>query len=458
MNIKDACLKVLESGKAMHYNDITAEIKKLKLCPLLGSTPSNSVNAALGILKKAGKVVSIPPDRSGIYKIPTPNNNLGRTFPSVPDGDHKETILENPPYYDSSESAENSKGDKPDIKYIGLNIIFYGAPGTGKSRSARVITADGGTSRNLPEYIREDNYVKTLPKSNNVFRTTFHPATNYASFVGSYKPCMNGTDIVYEFRPQVFLKAYTYACSHLEEPVYLIIEEINRGQCAEIFGDLFQLLDRKDGVSEDPVEPDEDIKQYLAGKVPAEYAEQLQLPSNLFIIATMNTSDQSLFPMDSAFKRRWIWKYIKIDYANIHDTKLKVGKAEFDWPEVLEAINQYIREKKKATDKQMGEFFVKSDDKGVVGYEDFRDKVLFYLFNDAFKGNRGFKIGGIEYFEDLFEKEWADKAEGEIIKWFTEELKLTLDTEQNKPAEVSEFISTGDGTPETVDEDASKSE
>lgn len=273
---------------------------------------------------------------------------------------------------------------------------------------------------------------------------------------------MDGNDIVYKFRPQVFLNAYVCACNNPNVPVYLIIEEINRGQCAEIFGDLFQLLDRKDGVSEDPVEPDEDIKQYLADKVPQEYAKQLQLPSNLFIIATMNTSDQSLFPMDSAFKRRWIWKYIKIDYANtnIHGTTLKVGKEEFDWPKVLEAINQYIREKKKATDKQMGEFFVKSD-KGIVSYEDFRDKVLFYLFNDVFKGNRGFKIDDIEYFEDLYVNE---QVEEKIISWFANDLnikpvEIELDKKEDKNTSGdSETVSKQDESVEISDEEASKSE
>lgn len=425
---EEAIVEVLNrhNGGPMLATDIADEIVT---AGLLTTKNKDSVNGALSHLVRDGVVERGA--RPGWFKLTASPSPI--TAPGSPADD---------------------KGDA--ATPFGLNLIFYGAPGTGKSRSARVITKEGGTSTNLPDYIREDKYVKTLPPSSKVFRTTFHPATNYASFVGSYKPCMNGTDIVYEFRPQVFLKAYMCACENPDEPVYLIIEEINRGQCAEIFGDLFQLLDRKNGVSEDPVEPDEDIKQYLKDKVPQKYWEHLILPANLYIIATMNTSDQSLFPMDSAFKRRWIWKNVKIDYDKIKDWSIDIAGQKYNWSKILKAINQYIRDQKKATDKQMGEFFVKSDDK-VVGYEDFRDKVLFYLFNDVFKGNRGFKIGGIEYFEDLFEKE-ADKAEGEIIKWFTEELKLTLDTEQKEPTEVSESISTGDGTPGTVDEDASKSE
>ena len=115
----------------------------------------------------------------------------------------------------------------------------------------------------------------------------------------------------------------------------------------------------------------------------------------LTILATMNTSDQSLFPMDSAFKHRWEWKYIKVDYENgrIQDWIIKIGEKEFKWKSVLKGINDYIIEAKKSTDKQMGEFFIMPkayENNNTITFEEFRDKVLFYLFNDVFKGDKNF--------------------------------------------------------------------
>ena len=189
-----------------------------------------------------------------------------------------------------------------------LQKIYYGAPGTGKSYTINEVT------KNV--------------NSDFVFRTTFHPDSDYSTFVGAYKPTMkklpiynsqNGDKIgeeekiAYSFVAQSFLKAYVTAWQNREQSVYLVIEEINRGNCAQIFGDLFQLLDRKeDGVSEYPIKADQDMQDYLKEKfadcdgLPEKIksGDELQLPSNLYIWATMNTSDQSLFPIDSAFKRR----------------------------------------------------------------------------------------------------------------------------------------------------------
>lgn len=310
--------------------------------------------------------------------------------------------------------------DKP------LQQIYYGAPGTGKSFTIDSLTDD-------------DNSV----------RTTFHPDTDYASFVGAYKPTMKdmplsafvgkevhraqpqdghpGTEqrIVYKYVPQAFLKAYVAAWSKLDTPYYLIIEEINRGNCAQIFGDLFQLLDRNNsGSSSYAINADEDIAKFLREDVNgfASLSQEqrdaiaayelvkdngesraiggkildgtlLLLPHNLHIWATMNTSDQSLFPIDSAFKRRWNWKYVPIDTNPLDkrtqqhlNWKFEVAGNLYSWGKFLEFINPKIYDITESSDKQMGYFFAKADPTtGIISEEVFLNKVLFYLWTDVFK-------------------------------------------------------------------------
>ena len=307
-----------------------------------------------------------------------------------------------------------------------LQIIYYGAPGTGKSFTIDNKTDDG-----------------------NSVRTTFHPDSDYASFVGAYKPTMEnvpinsingesvqfatgknghpGTEkkIVYKYVPQAFLKAYVAAWNDLPKPYFLIIEEINRGNCAQIFGDLFQLLDRNNaGSSSYAIHADEDITQFLSGddKGFASLSDDqkdtirafvlhkdngktqalgqdildgklLLLPPNLYIWATMNTSDQSLFPIDSAFKRRWNWKYMPIEYHPIDkktqqpiDWNFQIGDNIYSWGQFLSKINPEIYTLTESSDKQMGYFFAKADNAtGIISEDVFLNKVLFYLWTDVFK-------------------------------------------------------------------------
>lgn len=294
-----------------------------------------------------------------------------------------------------------------------LQQIFYGAPGTGKSHTINEETAG------------ED-----------VIRTTFHPDTDYSTFVGAYKPttieetvmAIIGTQatpvhnpdgserteskIVYEFVAQAFLQAYVeawkkYAQAEGEpKKQYLVIEEINRGNCAQIFGDLFQLLDRNDsGFSDYPIQADADMKRqlqkafkglelpnketlnhlYKGRKVADEVmnGDILLLPNNLYIWATMNTSDQSLFPIDSAFKRRWDWIYMPISNAHMEWT-IELDGQYYDWWEFLTHINAKISSMTSSEDKKLGYFFCKAED-NVISAQKFVGKVIFYLWNDVFK-------------------------------------------------------------------------
>lgn len=271
-----------------------------------------------------------------------------------------------------------------------LQQIFYGAPGTGKSNTIKKVVDEQGKKS---------------------YRTTFHPDSDYSTFVGCYKPTMKESTItkdgvttkeekiIYAFCPQAFTNAYVEAWK-TDEEVYLIIEEINRGNCAQIFGDLFQLLDRKDGVSEYPIEADTDLCNHLAKEladstrtdIPHEVKEgkRLILPANLYIWATMNTSDQSLFPIDSAFKRRWDWQYMPIckgrdKQGNELAWKIMAGKNGYDWWEFIQKVNEQIGSTTNSEDKKLGFFFCKADAEGVISAETFVSKVIFYLWNDVFK-------------------------------------------------------------------------
>lgn len=338
-------------------------------------------------------------------------------------------------------SNEAKKIDAP--KPIGLQQIYYGAPGTGKSKT-----------------------IKDLTFGESVIRTTFHPDSDYASFVGTYKPITEEVDlrdcygkkvidddtkevvkeerIAYKFIPQAFLEAYVKAWKKLgrkksdnsdksynrihpalldtpeiftknkaSKKQFLIIEEINRGNCAQIFGDLFQLLDRNEyGFSDYPIVADKDMQKYLekefAGweitnkdEINQLYGEanmvnlimkgeRFVLPSNLYIWATMNTSDQSLFPIDSAFKRRWDWKYVPIREGRDKETNvplnwyINTGDKQYKWWSFIKKVNDLIGSLTNSEDKKLGYFFCKAKD-GEIDADLFVSKVIFYLWNDVFK-------------------------------------------------------------------------
>ena len=339
--------------------------------------------------------------------------------------------------------ADSSHAENHLLKTTGLQQIYYGAPGTGKSKT-----------------------IKDLTFGESVIRTTFHPDSDYASFVGTYKPITEEVDlrdcngkkvidedtnevvkeerIAYKFIPQAFLEAYVKAWKKLgrkksdnsdksynrihpalldtpeiftknkaSKKQFLIIEEINRGNCAQIFGDLFQLLDRNEyGFSDYPIVADKDMQKYLkkefAGweitnkdEINQLYGEanmvnlimkgeRLVLPSNLYIWATMNTSDQSLFPIDSAFKRRWDWKYVPIREGRDKETNaplnwyINTGDKQYNWWSFISKVNELIGSLTNSEDKKLGYFFCKAKD-GEIDADLFVSKVIFYLWNDVFK-------------------------------------------------------------------------
>lgn len=305
-------------------------------------------------------------------------------------------------------------GNKINYFYTGYesefprNRIFFGAPGTGKSflmdKDRKALTG-------------EDN-------STDYERVTFHPDYSYANFVGTYKPvpCKdeNGNDsITYEYVSgpfiRVLIKALKSAGRNEKKPFLLLVEEINRANTAAVFGDVFQLLDRnKDYVSEYPIHASEDIKNYLAkpevlGGNPEDY-EQLRIPDNMFIWATMNSADQRVFSMDTAFKRRWDFKYIGIDDndSELAGKKVILGQASFrhrvEWNELRKQMNHFMADNGINEDKQLGPYFINktiavpesgTEIDSVKFCETFKNKVIMYLFEDAVRQKRAALFEGV---------------------------------------------------------------
>lgn len=362
------------------------------------------------------------------------------------------------------------------MKDLPLQQIYYGAPGTGKSYE-----------------------INDFTKIYSTIRTTFHPDSDYSTFVGAYKPVMQKVDlrdlsghivegvqedrIVYTFVKQAFLKAYLGAWQkyakggETAEAQFLVIEEINRGNCAQIFGDLFQLLDRSDnGFSTYPIEADSDLQNEIkkafaeGGEYAIEngldvddavdgytsnYGETLSddikngrvllLPNNLYILATMNTSDQSLFPIDSAFKRRWDWRYVKIANAG-KGWKIKCGTEYCDWWTFVEEINKKIAKETSSDDKKLGYFFCKPPmGSDTITEDKFVGKVLSYLWNDVFKD------GDISLFKV------SDEPEAEICfdAFYGSDNKVNIEAIRTFLVGVvgEENIKTNDDAPIAVDVD-----
>ena len=376
-----------------------------------------------------------------------------------------------------------------------LQQILFGAPGTGKSHT---INSDAN--------ITEQNSI----------RTTFHPDSDYSTFVGCYKPTkkeqskgvltplndlisiskeqstteqrvkfiskyaesikaaakenglsdnriirdanyfgwnsdtylmnflneileerakIDDSEITYDFTPQAFTNAYVAAWKDLDNPFYLIIEEINRGNCAQIFGDIFQLLDRDEhGYSSYKTTPDQDLANYIREQftntdiddADVKSGKKMQLPPNLHIWATMNTSDQSLFPIDSAFKRRWDWRYIPIDYTD-RGHYINCGDTQYSWADFLQKVNDRVESVTQSEDKKLGYWFMGNGaEQKEITIDRFVSKVVLYLWNDVFKD---FGKSGNTIFKDSFAKfhlffDFSGKPKVDVVKAFLDALEV----------------------------------
>jgi len=292
-----------------------------------------------------------------------------------------------------AEVVYDHSGATSEAASVGTNLIVYGPPGTGKSMM-----------------------IKSRVTSAPVFRTQFHPEYSYADLLGSYRPVVgcekSDADRIISHNYQMVARPVNYFAfvpgpltEALEcafgsgvggsrpDQVFLVIEEINRGDCAAIFGDIFQLLDRDDnGQSEYGISPKPELLVYFKEKgINFDIAgdQKLYLPPNLSLVATMNTSDQSLYPMDSAFKRRWQWMACPIRFTDLVEYAharpfLDDGSYKWDWINLLERINDRIV-RERMEDKQIGPWFIKPTSSGAISFDVFVNKFLFYLWHDVFK-------------------------------------------------------------------------
>ena len=327
------------------------------------------------------------------------------------------------------------------------NRILFGAPGTGKSYTL---------NKQKTELLGADNEI-------DYERVTFHPDYSYANFVGTYKPVptidSDGKDaITYEYVPGPFMRVYVNALKNSRtdnvKPFLLIIEEINRANVAAVFGDIFQLLDRGDDfVSEYPIQATEDVKKYLArelGGDPSDY-NKIKIPDNMFIWATMNSADQGVFPMDTAFKRRWDFTYIGIDdsdqdlqgkYVYLADDKSQ----KVEWNKLRKAINSFLAKEKINEDKQLGPYFISRSivvpETGAEIDRDrfintFKNKVIMYLFEDAAKQKRA------RLFEGCFQNnsrysEICREFEAKGVGIFNHDIQLDCEVEDVKSNDESQ--------------------
>lgn len=307
----------------------------------------------------------------------------------------------------------------------GENVILYGVPGAGKSYTIK------------DEYCNDDNYMERL---------VFHPDYTYSDFIGQILPKVGEDDrIIYEFTPGPFTKLLRKAILDPENMYYLIIEEVNRGNAPSIFGDIFQLLDRESSGKSEYKITNGDVAKIVYGNE----NHKVFVPSNMSILCTMNTSDQNVFTLDTAFQRRWHMRLIKNKFndepSEIAFSETKILDSDVTWKHFFTEINKIILSKNirmtSSEDKRLGTHFISDEDLKYVENDNkqnsrFSEKVLKYLWDDAFKFTKEdiFDLGKVNSLEDVIEI-FAESRKNDRFKVFKENIYNTLVLSKNTPSE-----------------------
>ena len=411
---QDAIFKMQDKGNAIIFNQNSIYSKLLQTNEAVDINGDKEAKGSLRILKSMlseGMNPYLNYSSNGVVTINKSNIKALKNYQNRVD-----TYLELSP----KKNVIMNEEDKVNTKIKDLSIIYntnistqysnnrilFGAPGTGKSYTLNKDTKD----------IFKDT-------DGSYERVTFHPNYSYGSFVGTYKPVSEGNNIRYDYIPGPFMRILIKALKNCidckegnaeSQPYILLVEEINRANVAAVFGEVFQLLDRDaDGVSEYSINPSEDIKKYLSDKlkIDKDSIEELRIPNNMFIWATMNSADQGVFPMDTAFKRRWDFEYIGVndEESMVENYIIPMGNSSqryyVKWNELRKAINKRMQKVNTRIneDKLLGPFFISKSnlDKALDDEEKFiklfKSKVIMYLFEDAmkmrpqefFKGHKG---------------------------------------------------------------------
>ena len=275
----------------------------------------------------------------------------------------KDTFHENGAQKGDGDFMTENAFDDPKRTKGGTNILLYGVPGCGKSHEIK------------SKYCNDKKYME---------RVVFHPDYTYSDFVGQILPKTDGTVISYPFTAGPFTTILRKAICDPEHMYFLVIEEINRGNAPAIFGEVFQLLDREEGTSEYGIN-NFDIAKCVYGEGKEE--EEIKIPSNLTILATMNTADQNVFTLDTAFKRRWSMRNIENNISACKHANHQICGTAVTWGLFATKINDLIIDigegNLSSEDNRLGAHFVKAEE--LCDEQRFAEKVLMYLWNDAFK-------------------------------------------------------------------------
>lgn len=304
------------------------------------------------------------------------------------------------------------------------NVMLYGVPGVGKSHEIQTKYCDD------PERME---------------RVVFHPDYTYSDFVGQILPKVENDKLKYEFTAGPFTTLLAKAWNNPGKEYYLVIEEINRGNAPAIFGEIFQLLDRKteDSHRYDPSEYGESeypiTNSDIATAVFGDPEEKIRIPSNMWILATMNTADQNVFTLDTAFQRRWKLHHMKNDVMSAGHSKTKIEGSEIEWGTFASVINEmvtdYSLEMMSSEDKRLGAYFVKKNE---LSEEEFPEKVLKYLWDDAFKMKKDAvfddKFKSLETVIETYELSEPDKLKSvlclEVYQKMLSKLKNNINDEE----------------------------